>query len=158
MADLPVAVWRDPVVLPTYLPEEPSRYPAYLDRRVYQGSSGRVFPLPFHDRISETRKPRRWLGLHLENAYVRLMVLPELGGRIQLALDKRTGYDALLSQNRDQARAGGPGWARGSRGGVEFNWPQHHRPTTFLPTDWAIETRPTAASRSGAPTTSRSTG
>ncbi|HET9647180.1 MAG TPA: hypothetical protein VFP34_02995, partial [Microlunatus sp.] len=52
LADAPVAVWAAPVVLPTYRPEAPDRYPAYLDRRVYQGSSGRVFPLPFHDRIS----------------------------------------------------------------------------------------------------------
>jgi hypothetical protein len=138
MADWPVAVWSDPVVLPTYLPEEPARYTAYLDRRVYQGSSGRVFPLPFHDRISETRKARRWLGLHLENAYVRLLVLPELGGRIQLALDKRTGYPLFFANPVIKpALVGlvGPWLA----GGVEFNWPQHHRPATFLPTAWDID-------------------
>ena len=27
-------------------------------------------------------------------------------------------------------------------GGVEFNWPQHHRPSTFMPVDWEIEERP----------------
>jgi tetratricopeptide (TPR) repeat protein len=138
MADLPVAVWSDPVVLPTYLPEEPNRYPAYLDRRVYQGSSGRVFPLPFHDRISETRKARRWIGLHLENAYVRLLVLPELGGRIQLALDKRTGYPLFFANpviKPALVGLAGPWLA----GGVEFNWPQHHRPATFLPTSWDID-------------------
>ena len=48
----PVAAWREPVTIGTYLPEPPDRYPAYLDHRVYQGSSGRVYPLPFHDRIS----------------------------------------------------------------------------------------------------------
>ena len=138
MADLPVAVWSDPVVLPTHLPEEPSRYPAYLDRRVYQGSSGRVFPLPFHDRISETRKAHRWIGLHLENAYVRLLVLPELGGRIQLALDKRTGYPLFFANpviKPALVGLAGPWLA----GGVEFNWPQHHRPATFLPTAWDID-------------------
>src|SRR5919106_567320 len=92
LADAPAAVWADWVTIPTYLPEAPDRYPAYLDRRVYQGSSGRVFPLPFHDRISESRTERRWLGLHLENAYLRVLILPELGGRIQVAVDKRTGY------------------------------------------------------------------
>jgi len=30
-------------------------------------------------------------------------------------------------------------------GGVEFNWPQHHRPGTFLPTDWEIEREPDGA-------------
>src|SRR4029453_13274183 len=138
MADVPVAVWSDPVVLPTFLPEEPSRYPTYLDRRVYQGSSGRVFPLPFHDRISETREARRWLGLHLENAYVRLLVLPELGGRIQLAVDQRTGYPMFYANpviKPALVGLAGPWLA----GGVEFNWPQHHRPATFLPTAWDID-------------------
>ena len=138
MADLPIAVWSNPVVLPTYLPEEPTRYPAYLDRRVYQGSSGRVFPLPFHDRISETPKAHAWLGLHLENAYIRLLILPELGGRIQLALDKRTGYPLFFANpviKPALVGLAGPWLA----GGVEFNWPQHHRPATFLPTAWDID-------------------
>jgi hypothetical protein len=24
-------------------------------------------------------------------------------------------------------------------GGIEFNWPQHHRPSTFDPLDWKIQ-------------------
>ena len=82
LTDVGVAAWAEAVTIPSYLPEPPSRYPAYLDRRVYQGSSGRVYPLPFHDRIAETPTPHRWQGLHLENAYLRVLVLPELGGRI----------------------------------------------------------------------------
>ena len=46
---LAVKAWRQPVSIETYLPEKPDRYPAYLDQRVYQGSSGMVYPLPFHD-------------------------------------------------------------------------------------------------------------
>jgi tetratricopeptide (TPR) repeat protein len=138
LSDAAVAAWEAPVVLPTYRPEPPSRYPAYLEQRVYQGSSGRVYPLPFHDRISETREPYRWQGLHLENAYLRVLVLPELGGRIQLALDKRSGYPMFYANPVIKpALVGltGPWLA----GGVEFNWPQHHRPATFLPTAWSID-------------------
>ncbi|MET1007819.1 MAG: DUF5107 domain-containing protein [Propionibacteriaceae bacterium] len=138
LADRTVAVWSAPVVLPTYLPESPDRYPAYLDRRVYQGSSGRVFPLPFHDRISDTPTEHEWVGLHLENEYVRLTLLPELGGRIHFAIDRRNGH-ALFYANPviKPALVGlaGPWLA----GGVEFNWPQHHRPATFLPTAWEID-------------------
>lgn len=133
-----MAAWAAPVTIPTYLPEAPSRYPAYLDRRVYQGSSGRVFPLPFHDRIQEARADRRWLGLHLENAYLRLLILPELGGRIQLAVDKRTGYPMFYANpviKPALVGLAGPWLA----GGVEFNWPQHHRPATFLPTAWEVD-------------------
>jgi tetratricopeptide (TPR) repeat protein len=133
-----VAAWAAPVEIPTYLPEAPSRYPAYLDHRVYQGSSGRVYPLPFHDRISETAAAHRWQGLHLENEHLRVLVLPELGGRIQLAVDRRNGYPMFYANpviKPALVGLAGPWLA----GGVEFNWPQHHRPATFLPTSWSIE-------------------
>lgn len=138
LSEAAVAVWSAPVTLPTYMPETPDRYPAYLDQRVYQGSSGKVFPLPFIDRISEQCDDHEWVGLHLENDYLRLLVLPELGGRIHLALDKRTG-SSLFFANPELKPAlvglAGPWLA----GGVEFNWPQHHRPATFLPVAWEID-------------------
>ena len=136
-----VAAWSEPMVIETYLPEEPSPYPAFLDSRVYQGSSGRVFPLPFHERISQERKPHSWKAVHLENEWVRLVILPELGGRIYVGYDKVADYDFFYRNNVIKpALVGlaGP-WVSG---GVEFNWPQHHRPGTFLPTDFEIEREP----------------
>jgi tetratricopeptide (TPR) repeat protein len=138
LAHADVAVWSEPVVLPTYLPDLPDRFPAYLDRRVYQGSSGRVFPLPFHDRISEDPVDHAWVGLHLENEYLRVLVLPELGGRIHYAVDRRTGYPLFYANpviKPALVGLAGPWLA----GGVEFNWPQHHRPATFLPVAWEID-------------------
>jgi tetratricopeptide (TPR) repeat protein len=137
-AALPVAAWESAVTIDTYLPEEPDRYPAYLDSRVYQGSSGRVYPLPFHERISSDKKPHQWQAVHLENEFVRLMLLPELGGRIHFGVDKTNGYDFFYhNEVIKPALVGlaGP-WVAG---GVEFNWPQHHRPATFLPTSSTIE-------------------
>ncbi|MGV8978305.1 MAG: DUF5107 domain-containing protein [Cellulomonas sp.] len=134
----PVAAWRAPLTIDTYLPDAPDRYPAFLENRVYQGSSGRVYPLPFHERISQVKKPHAWDAIHLENQWVRLVVLPELGGRIHIGLDKTNGYDFFYRNNVIKpALVGlaGP-WISG---GVEFNWPQHHRPATFLPTDSFIE-------------------
>ena len=137
----PVAGWREPLTIDTYLPDAPDRYPAFLETRVYQGSSGRVYPLPFHERISQVKKPHVWDAIHLENKWVRLVVLPELGGRIHVGLDKTNGYDFFYRNNVIKpALVGlaGP-WISG---GVEFNWPQHHRPATFLPTDSFIEHEP----------------
>ncbi|WP_086821082.1 DUF5107 domain-containing protein, partial [Allokutzneria sp. NRRL B-24872] len=133
-----VAAWRAPVTIDSQLPEAPDRYPAYLDRRVYQGSSGRVYPLPFHDRISPVRAPAEWDAVHLENRWLRLLILPELGGRIHFAHDRTRDYDFFYRNPVIKpALVGltGP-WVSG---GVEFNWPQHHRPATFLPTDVEIE-------------------
>ena len=133
-----VAAWSEPVEIDSYLPAEPDAYPAYLDSRVYQGSSGRVYPLPFHERISPVAKPHLWQAIHLENQWLRLMIMPELGGRIHIAYDKVADYDIFYRNNVIKpALVGlaGP-WISG---GVEFNWPQHHRPGTFLPTDVSIE-------------------
>ncbi|CAN5290785.1 DUF5107 domain-containing protein [soil metagenome] len=139
-----VAVWREPVTIDTYLPQTPDAYPAFLEKRVYQGSSGRVYPLPFVERISQVKRPRTWDAIHLENDWVRLVVLPELGGRIHVGMDKSNGYDFFYRNNVIKpALVGlaGP-WISG---GVEFNWPQHHRPGTFLPTDSFIEHEPDGA-------------
>ena len=92
----------------------------FLEKRVYQGSSGRVYPLPFIDRIATEAKERLWQAVHLENEYLRLMILPEIGGRIHIGYDKRNGYDFFYRQNVIKpALVGlaGP-WVSG---GVEFN-------------------------------------
>lgn len=133
-----VACWSEPVEIDTYAVGEPDEYPLFLDRRVYQGSSGRVYPLPMTDSVSHEKRPRRWAAIHLENAYVRLMLLPEIGGRIHVGYDKVAGYDFFYRNNVIKpALVGlaGP-WISG---GVEFNWPQHHRPGTFLPMHARIE-------------------
>ena len=138
LASDPVAAWSEQVNIDTYLPEMPDHFPAFLEKRVYQGSSGRVFPLPFHERISLTKVPYTWDAVHLENQWVRLMILPQLGGRVHIAYDKVSKYDMFYRNNVIKpALVGltGP-WISG---GLEFNWPQHHRPATFLPTDVSIE-------------------
>ena len=40
-----VRVRRGPIVFPTYEPAAPDPNPMFLEKRVYQGSSGRVYPL-----------------------------------------------------------------------------------------------------------------
>lgn len=133
-----VACWAEPLVIDTYMPLAPDSLPAFFEQRVYQGSAGRVFPLPFHERVSQDKAPHSWTAVHLENEWLRVVVLPELGGRIHIGYDKVAGYDFFYRNNVIKpALVGltGP-WISG---GVEFNWPQHHRPATFLPTDFEIE-------------------
>jgi len=136
--DIAVSVRVEDVVLPTYLPAAPDRNPMFLDKRVYQGSSGRVYPLPFTDRIAEKPVDRKWKAVWLENEFLRVMVLPELGGRIHRVVDKTNRYDLVYYQpviKPALVGLAGP-WISG---GIEFNWPQHHRPATFLPVDIRVE-------------------
>ena len=139
--DLAVAAWSEPVVIDTYALPEPDRNPLFLERRVYQGSSGRVYPNPVTDRVSDVPEPHAWQAIHLENEHLRVMLLPEIGGRIHIVQDRHTGYDIVYRQNVIKpALVGllGP-WISG---GIELNWPQHHRPSTYMPSDWAIERLP----------------
>ncbi len=134
----PVRAWAEEVEIPTYRPAPPDKNPMFLEKRVYQGSSGKVYPLPFTDRIAETKTAQRWQAVWLENDYLKVMVLPEIGGRIHVAQDKTNGYDFIYRQTVIKpALVGlaGP-WISG---GIEFNWPQHHRPATFMPVDYEIE-------------------
>jgi hypothetical protein len=111
----------------------------FLGKRVYQGSSGRVYPCRVTDRVADRPEPRAWRAVHLENEYLYVMVLPEIGGRVHVARDRTNGYDFIYRQSVIKpALVGllGP-WISG---GIEFNWPQHHRPTTFLPVEHRIET------------------
>ncbi len=133
-----VKAWREPVEILTYQPDAADKNPMFLEKRVYQGSSGRVYPLPFIDRVATEPETKLWQAIHIENEYLRLMILPELGGRIHVGYDKTTGYDFFYRQNVIKpALVGlaGP-WISG---GVEFNWPQHHRPATYMPVETEIE-------------------
>ncbi len=131
-------VWVEKVMIPTYEIGEAEKNPVFLQKRVYQGSCGKVYPYAAVEKISNEKKDKEYTAVFLENEYVKVMVLPELGGRIQRAYDKTNGYDFVYYNHVIKpALVGltGP-WISG---GIEFNWPQHHRPTTFLPVDYEIE-------------------
>ncbi len=133
-----VKVWREDVVIPTYEIGKPEKNPVFLENRVYQGSSGKVYPYPVIEKISDEKTDKVWHAIYLENEFVKIMILPELGGRIQMAFDKtKERHFVYYNQVIKPALVGltGP-WISG---GIEFNWPQHHRPSTYLPVDSEIE-------------------
>ena len=110
----------------------------FLEKRVYQGSTGKVYPCPFTDRIALNKVDRSYRVIMLENEFIQLMILPEIGGRIHAGLDKTCNVDFFYRQSVIKpALVGllGP-WISG---GVEFNWPQHHRPSTYMPVHASIE-------------------
>lgn len=136
--DIDVKVWEQYVEIPTYGIGKPEKNPIFLEKRVYQGSSGAVYPHPVVEKILDEKKEKSYTGLFLENQYLKIMVLPELGGRVQMAYDKiKQRHFIYYNQVIKPALVGltGP-WISG---GIEFNWPQHHRPSTFDPVDYALE-------------------
>ena len=133
-----VRAWSESIMLPTYEAGAEEKNPIFLEKRVYQGSSGAVYPYPVVETISDVKRDKPYRAYFIENKYLKLMILPELGGRVQMAYDKlRQRHFVYYNQVVKPALVGltGP-WISG---GIEFNWPQHHRPSTFLPVDCSIE-------------------
>ncbi len=130
--------WEERMVIPTYVvgPAEPN--PIFYNGRAYQGAKGPVYPYPLLDRLSDRKEDRTYRALCLENAYVRIRVLPELGGRIFEAVDKTNGYDFVYRQHVIKPALIGMlgAWISG---GVEWNIPHHHRATTFMAVDSLCE-------------------
>ena len=136
-----VRAWEETVMLPTYEIGEEEKNPIFLEKRVYQGSSGVVYPYPVVEKVSDDKVDKPYQALFIENEYIKVMILPELGGRIHMAYDKvKQRHFVYYNQVVKPALVGltGP-WISG---GIEFNWPQHHRPSTYLPTDSYIEENP----------------
>jgi tetratricopeptide (TPR) repeat protein len=133
-----VSCWIEDVVIPTYPIGAPEKNPMFLEKRVYQGSSGVVYPHAVVEKIYDQKVGKTYKAVFLENHYIKIMILPELGGRIQMAFDKiKQRHFVYYNQVIKPALVGltGP-WISG---GIEFNWPQHHRPSTFEPVDFKIK-------------------
>lgn len=138
MSELFVNIWEEQVIIPTYATGRAEKNPMFFEKRIYQGSSGVVYPNPVIEKIYDDKEDKAYTALYLENKYLKIMILPELGGRVQMAYDKvKERHFIYYNQVIKPALVGlcGP-WISG---GIEFNWPQHHRPSTFEPVDYTIE-------------------
>jgi tetratricopeptide (TPR) repeat protein len=130
-----------PLVLPTYEIGEPELNPVYFTGRVYQGAQGHIYPYPLYDVLTDHQINQTYNAVYLENQFVQICVLPEIGGRILSATDKTNGYEFFYRQHVVKPALIGMLGAWMS-GGVEWNIPHHHRPSSFMPIDYkTVENR-----------------
>ena len=62
-----VKAWEEAVIIPTYEVGAPDKNPMFLEKRVYQGSSGKIYPYPSTNEISRKKKDKEWNAVYLEN-------------------------------------------------------------------------------------------
>jgi len=136
-----VRVWEEPLVIPTYLVGKPDKFPLFYNGRAYQGAKGPIYPYPMLDKLTDQREDKTYKALYLENDYVKICVLPEIGGRIFSAQDKTNHYDFFYHQHVIKPALIGMlgAWISG---GVEWNFPHHHRATAFMPVDYTLTENP----------------
>ncbi|MFC1481393.1 DUF5107 domain-containing protein [Candidatus Neomarinimicrobiota bacterium] len=136
-----VQIWEESLTLPTYPPGADEILPIFYRGNAYQGATRSVYPYPFMDALTDIKESKTYNALYLENAFIKLCVLPELGGRIFSAVDKTNGYDLFYRQSVIKPCLVGMlgAWIAG---GVEWNYPHHHRAATFRPVEYSLEEYP----------------
>ena len=126
---------EDSIVLPTYAPGGYDKTPLFFTGRVYQGAQGRVYPYPMQDVLHDEKFDETYKYLTLENKWLQMGLLPEHGGHLLNFTDKDTGFEIFYRQHVIKPALIGMlgAWISG---GVEWNFPHHHRATTAMPIDW----------------------
>ena len=132
-------VWEAPLSIPTYELGPPNPYPALLDwqRRKWRP----VYPYPFLDSLTNKRTDKTYKAVYLENEYLRVSVLPELGGHVYEIFDKINKRDVLYSNPvvKYAMVAIRGAWVSG---GIEWNFPDGHTLTTVSPIDYVMRMEP----------------
>ncbi len=136
-----VNVKKHKQIIPTYIPKKPNELPMFFENKPYQGASGRLYPIPYSDGLSDEKTDVEYDVFTLENEYIKTQVLPEIGGKILRGYDKVGEHDFIYYNEVVKPALVGLAGAWIS-GGIEFNWPQHHRPTTYMPLEAVIEENP----------------
>ena len=88
------------VNIPTYPFVEPEEMPMFSETSNHQGTTGNPYPARATSSVvTENSIEKAWTLITIENDYIRVGILPELGGRICEAYDKITGYNFLYFSN-----------------------------------------------------------
>ena len=124
--------------IPTYKIGNPEVDPIFFTGRVYQGAEGYIYPYPLYDVLTEEKVDKEYEILRLDNQYVNIGVLPEIGGRILQATDLTNNYHFFYTQTGIKPALIGMlgAWLSG---GVEWNIPDHHRASSYMPVDYKLE-------------------
>ncbi|MDR1938729.1 MAG: DUF5107 domain-containing protein [Tannerellaceae bacterium] len=137
-----VKVSVNKVTIPAYAEPERENLPMFAENRVHQRSSGNPYPNKIVLKVNREEKTNKeYTLIKLENEFLEIEILPEIGGKIYSAKDKTNGYNFFYKNHVIKPALIG---ALGSwtSGGLEFNWPFHHRASSFMPTDYEIEKLP----------------
>jgi hypothetical protein len=132
-----VRIWEETVTIPTYQLDPPEKNPMFFKNESYQGAKKKIYPYPFQDKLTGIKKVQSYTALFLENDFIQISVLPEIGGRLFSAVDKSNNYDFFYRQHVIKPALIGMlgAWISG---GIEWCVFHHHRNTTYMPVDYTF--------------------
>jgi tetratricopeptide (TPR) repeat protein len=121
--------------------DKPEVNPLFYVPIEYQNAQLHIYPYPYIDKLTDNRVNVSYKALVLENEFTKIVVLPEFGGRIYIAEDKTNGYDFYYHNHVIKPALIGMNGAWLS-GGIEWNFPHHHQPGSFLPVNYKLVSHP----------------
>jgi tetratricopeptide (TPR) repeat protein len=135
-----VRITEKDIVIPTYVAGPPDPNPMFYFGRQSQGAAGRIYPYPLYDNLTGKKENKTYRIVYIENEYIRIGIMPEIGGRIFEGVDKTNNYNFIYRQHVIKPALIGliGAWISG---GVEWNVPHHHRASTFIPVQYSVEER-----------------
>jgi tetratricopeptide (TPR) repeat protein len=139
--DKSVKIWEESINIPTYLFDPPSLNPMFYDGSSYQGAQGRIYPYPLNQSLTNRKVDQKHNMVYLENEFIKVDISPEIGGRVWGALDKSDNYDFVYRQHVIKPQLVGMlgAWLEG---GIEWNFPHHHRANAYMPVDYDLQNNP----------------
>ena len=118
--------------LNTYLKAPPDPNPRYFEGRMHEGVARHFYPYPVDDNLTDNLSAKSYEAYQLENEYLKITIIPELGGRIYSALDKTNNYEFVYRNVVIKPSLIGMvgSWISG---GIAWGFPHHHGPLTMAP-------------------------
>jgi hypothetical protein len=134
--------------IPTYTAGPPDPNPMFFFGKQSQGAEGRIYPYPLYDNLTNVRGSKTYDIVYIENEFLKVGVMPEIGGRIISALDKTNNYDFIYRQHVIKPALIGliGAWISG---GLEWNILITTVPVLLFRCNGAGKIMPTAVKQSG---------
>ena len=130
-----VSVRAEKMIIPTWEIGPPAVH------SLFPNPQGPIYPYTLNEILTDRKVDREYRGVILENEYIKVLVLPEIGGRLHGAMDKSNNYLWLYWQKTIKPGLIGMTGAWIS-GGIEWNFPHGHRPSGLMPVDHRIVQNP----------------
>lgn len=133
-----VTIKEETMIIPTYKNEAPNPMPRFYEGKSHQGVQRRIYPYPYDDNMVNIKTDQAYKIIHVENEFIDLGIIPELGGRIYYAVDKTNNYNWFYHNHVVKPSLIGMigNWISGS---LAWGYPDHHGPNTVEPMDYKID-------------------
>jgi Flp pilus assembly protein TadD len=136
-----VKAWQDTLTIPTYQIGAAEVNPTFSWSASERKQRNAIYPYAFKEILTNDKIDKTYTACWLENEFIKVLILPDIGGRLHGAKDKTNNYNFFYWQPTIKPALIGMTGAWIS-GGIEWNFPRGHRPTAFSPVSYCIEDNP----------------